>query len=105
MERAHQIGLGHHPRNEFFTYYFFLTGIHGLHLLIGFTVVLWASPPTFRSPDRGRRSQQLVETAQPLAYRRFPVGAYLRDALRGEVDDEYRFQQEVDDGVADPVGT
>jgi nitric oxide reductase NorE protein len=45
--------------NEFFNYYFFLTGIHCLHLLIGF-VVLGVVIYQLRSP--ARRSQELVET-------------------------------------------
>ena len=45
--------------DEFFSFYYFLTGIHFLHLLIGFAVLgvvvhqLW-------SP--GRRSQEIIET-------------------------------------------
>jgi nitric oxide reductase NorE protein len=45
--------------SEFFNYYFFLTGIHCLHLLIGF-VVLAVVIYQLRAP--GRRSQQLIET-------------------------------------------
>ncbi|WP_041320808.1 cytochrome c oxidase subunit 3 family protein [Mycobacterium intracellulare] len=45
--------------NDFFTYYFFLTGIHFVHLLIGF-VVLGVIVYQLRSP--ARRSQELVET-------------------------------------------
>lgn len=45
--------------NDFFTYYFFLTGIHFVHLLIGF-VVLGVVVYQLRSP--ARRDQQLVET-------------------------------------------
>ena len=45
--------------NEFFTYYFFLTGIHFLHLLIGF-VVIGVLIYQLRGP--ARRSQELVET-------------------------------------------
>ncbi len=49
--------------NDFFTYYFFLTGIHFVHLLIGF-VVLGVVIYQLRSPapPRSERSQQLVET-------------------------------------------
>jgi nitric oxide reductase NorE protein len=43
----------------FFTYYFFLTGIHFVHLLIGF-VVLGVVIYQLRSP--ARRNQELVET-------------------------------------------
>ncbi|SPM40473.1 Heme/copper-type cytochrome/quinol oxidase, subunit 3 [Mycobacterium numidiamassiliense] len=45
--------------NDFFMYYFFLTGIHFVHLLIGF-VVLGFVVYQLRSP--ARRSQQLIET-------------------------------------------
>jgi nitric oxide reductase NorE protein len=45
--------------NQFFMYYFFLTGIHLLHLLIGF-VALGVIVYQLRSPRR--RSQELVET-------------------------------------------
>lgn len=46
-------------RNDFFMYYFFLTGIHFVHLLIGF-VVLGIIVYQLWSP--ARRSQELVET-------------------------------------------
>ena len=60
FEWAHQIGLGHTiSSDDFFTYYFFLTGIHGLHVLIGF-VVLGVAVYQISGPRR--RSQQLVET-------------------------------------------
>jgi nitric oxide reductase NorE protein len=45
--------------SEFFSYYFFLTGIHFIHLLIGF-IVLGVVVYQLRSP--ARRSQELVET-------------------------------------------
>ncbi|HME77366.1 MAG TPA: cytochrome c oxidase subunit 3 [Mycobacterium sp.] len=45
--------------SEFFSYYFFLTAIHFLHLLIGF-VVLGIAIYQLRSP--ARRSQTLIET-------------------------------------------
>lgn len=45
--------------NDFFTYYFFLTGIHVLHLLIGF-VALGVAVHQIRSP--ARRSQEIIET-------------------------------------------
>jgi nitric oxide reductase NorE protein len=45
--------------NDFFTHYYFLTGIHFVHLLIGF-VVLGVVIYQLRSP--ARRSQELVET-------------------------------------------
>ncbi|MCV7441045.1 cytochrome c oxidase subunit 3 family protein [Mycobacterium paraense] len=45
--------------NDFFTYYFFLTGIHFVHLLIGF-VVLGVVVYQLRGP--ARRSQEIIET-------------------------------------------
>jgi nitric oxide reductase NorE protein len=45
--------------NDFFMFYFFLTGIHFVHLLIGF-VVLGIIVYQLRGP--ARRSQELVET-------------------------------------------
>lgn len=45
--------------NDFFMYYFFLTGIHFVHLLIGF-VVLGVIVYQLRGP--ARRSQEIVET-------------------------------------------
>jgi nitric oxide reductase NorE protein len=45
--------------NEFFMYYFFLTGIHLLHLLIGF-ITLGVVIYQLRSPKR--RSQEIIET-------------------------------------------
>jgi nitric oxide reductase NorE protein len=45
--------------NDFFMYYFFLTGIHFVHLLIGF-VVLGIIVYQLWSP--ARRSQEIVET-------------------------------------------
>jgi nitric oxide reductase NorE protein len=45
--------------NEFFLYYFFLTGIHLLHLLIGF-ITLGVVIYQLRSPRR--RSQEIIET-------------------------------------------
>lgn len=48
--------------NDFFTYYFFLTGIHFVHLLIGF-VALGVIGYRLRGGRRGSgESQQLVET-------------------------------------------
>jgi nitric oxide reductase NorE protein len=48
--------------NAFFTYYFFLTGIHFVHLLIGF-VVLGVIVYQLRGPKaRSAESQELVET-------------------------------------------
>jgi nitric oxide reductase NorE protein len=45
--------------DEFFSFYYFLTGIHFLHLLIGF-VFLGVAVYRIKSP--ARRSQELVET-------------------------------------------
>ena len=60
FEWARQIQMGSgFSSNEFFTYYYFLTGIHFVHLLIGF-VVLGVVIYQLRSP--ARRSQELVET-------------------------------------------
>src|ERR1700758_1742015 len=50
--------------NDFFTYYFFLTGIHFVHLLIGF-VVLGVVVYQLRSP--ARRDQQLHENIETCA--------------------------------------
>ncbi|QNJ94828.1 cytochrome c oxidase subunit 3 family protein [Mycolicibacterium fluoranthenivorans] len=59
-EWVHNIGADNGvTSNEFFTYYFFLTGIHCLHLLIGF-VVLGVVIYQLRGP--ARRSQELIET-------------------------------------------
>ncbi|HTQ22075.1 cytochrome c oxidase subunit 3 family protein [Mycobacterium sp.] len=60
FEWARLVGMGNgFDSNDFFTYYFFLTGIHFVHLLIGF-VVLGVIVYQLRSP--ARRSQELVET-------------------------------------------
>jgi nitric oxide reductase NorE protein len=60
FEWARLVGMGNgFDSNDFFTYYFFLTGIHFVHLLIGF-VVLGVVVYQLRSP--ARRSQELVET-------------------------------------------
>jgi nitric oxide reductase NorE protein len=45
--------------DEFFSFYYFLTGIHFLHLLIGFAF-LGVAVHQITSP--ARRSQELVET-------------------------------------------
>ncbi len=48
--------------NDFFTYYFFLTGIHFVHLLIGF-IALGVIVYQLRSAtQRSKGSQELVET-------------------------------------------
>lgn len=60
FEWVRLVGSGNGPDSaDFFTYYFFLTGIHFVHLLIGF-VVLGVIVYQLRSP--ARRSQELVET-------------------------------------------
>lgn len=56
--RLIRMGFGF-STNEFFSHYFFLTGIHFLHLLIGF-VAVGVIVYQLRSP--ARRSQELVET-------------------------------------------
>lgn len=56
--RLTHMGIGL-ATNEFFSHYFFLTGIHFSHLLIGF-VAVGVVVYQVRSP--GRRSQELVET-------------------------------------------
>jgi nitric oxide reductase NorE protein len=60
FEWSRQIRMGNgFDGNDFFTYYYFLTGIHFIHLLIGF-IVLGVALYQLRSP--ARRSQQLIET-------------------------------------------
>jgi nitric oxide reductase NorE protein len=63
FEWARLVREGHGvDSHDFFTYYFFLTGIHFVHLLIGF-VVLGVIVYRLRSASRGsRESQELVET-------------------------------------------
>jgi len=60
FEWSRKIGEGlQFSTDEFFSFYYFLTGIHLLHVLIGFValgVVAWQ----LRSPQR--RSQEIVET-------------------------------------------
>ena len=60
VEWVRLIHAGHtFTSSEFFQYFFFLTVIHCIHLLIGFVVlgVLW-----YQLSDQKRRSQQTVET-------------------------------------------
>ncbi len=45
--------------SDFMQYYFFLTGIHAIHLLIGFVVV---GVIVYQLSDARRRSQQTIET-------------------------------------------
>jgi nitric oxide reductase NorE protein len=60
LEWAAKIGQGFgFSSDEFFSFYYFLTAIHFLHLLIGF-VVLGIAVHQLRSP--ARRSQQTIET-------------------------------------------
>lgn len=60
LEWAREIGQGFtFTTDEFFSFYYFLTAIHFLHLLIGF-VVLGIAVHQLSSP--ARRSQVLVET-------------------------------------------
>ncbi len=59
-EWVRQVRMGNTlTANDFFMHYFFLTGLHCLHLLIGF-VVLGVIVYQLRGPHR--RSQKLVET-------------------------------------------
>ncbi len=61
FEWVHAIRQGYGFTNdEFFSYYYFLTAIHAMHLLIGF-VAVGIIVYQLRSP--ARRSQQLIETA------------------------------------------
>ncbi|HEY0227594.1 MAG TPA: cytochrome c oxidase subunit 3 family protein [Mycobacterium sp.] len=48
--------------NDFFTYYFFLTGIHFVHLLIGFVVLGVIGYQLRGAKPRSAQSQGLVET-------------------------------------------
>jgi nitric oxide reductase NorE protein len=60
FEWWHQIGQGHgFSSNEFYSFYYFLTAIHVLHVLIGF-VVLGIAAYQLRGPLR--RSQNAIET-------------------------------------------
>ncbi|OBI97598.1 cytochrome c oxidase subunit 3 family protein [Mycobacterium asiaticum] len=63
FEWSRLVGEGHGPdSDDFFAYYFFLTGIHFIHLLIGF-VVLGIIVYRLRGARRGsQESQVLVET-------------------------------------------
>ncbi|MCV7411262.1 cytochrome C oxidase subunit III [Mycobacterium florentinum] len=63
FEWARLVGAGNGlDSNDFFTYYFFLTGIHFVHLVIGF-VALGVIVYQLRSaPARSRESQVIVET-------------------------------------------
>lgn len=55
-----EIGKGmHFSTNEFFSYYYFFTGMHLLHVLVGF-IALGVVYYQLSSPSR--RSQELIET-------------------------------------------
>jgi nitric oxide reductase NorE protein len=59
-EWARQVHLGNtFTSNEFFQFYFFLTAIHFIHLLIGFVVI---GLLVRQLSGEQRRSQQIVET-------------------------------------------
>jgi nitric oxide reductase NorE protein len=45
--------------NQFFTFYFFITGIHFIHLLIGFVAL---GVLIYELRDSARRSQEIIET-------------------------------------------
>jgi len=60
LEWASEIGQGFtFTTDEFFSFYYFLTAIHFIHLLIGF-IALAVAIHQLRSP--ARRSQELIET-------------------------------------------
>ena len=60
LEWAMEIGKGYgFTADEFFSFYYFLTGIHFLHLLIGFGVLAIA---VRQLRDPARRSQEVIET-------------------------------------------
>ena len=57
---VHQIHLGNtFTSSQFFQYYFFLTAIHFVHLLIGFVVL---GVVLYQLSSAERRSQEIVET-------------------------------------------
>ena len=56
-EKIHQ-GL-EFSTNEFFWFYYFLTGIHVLHVLVGFVVL---AVVVYQLTSPARRSQEIVET-------------------------------------------
>jgi nitric oxide reductase NorE protein len=59
-EWSTEIGQGmYFGTNEFFSFYYFLTGMHLLHVLVGF-IVLGVVVYQLRSP--ARRSQEIIET-------------------------------------------
>ncbi|ASW89180.1 cytochrome c oxidase subunit 3 family protein [Mycobacterium marseillense] len=66
FEWARLVGIGSgFDSNDFFTYYFFLTGIHFVHLLIGFValgVIVYQIHRAARKTQEPNEAQQLVET-------------------------------------------
>lgn len=66
LEWARLVGIGHgFDSDDFFTYYFFLTGIHFVHLLIGFValgVIVYQIRRAARKAQGPVQAQQLVET-------------------------------------------
>ncbi|MBW0017107.1 MAG: cytochrome c oxidase subunit 3 family protein [Mycobacterium sp.] len=63
FEWFRQIRIGNgFASNDFFTYYYFLTGIHFIHLLIGFIALGVIFYQLRRPAPRSRGSQELVET-------------------------------------------
>lgn len=66
FEWARLVGIGNgFDSNDFFTYYFFLTGIHFVHLLIGFValgVIVYQIRRAARKAQEPTDAQQLVET-------------------------------------------
>jgi nitric oxide reductase NorE protein len=60
FEWAKELRMGNgFSTSEFFQYYFFLTGIHALHVVIGFFAL---GVVIYQLASPGRRSQSLVET-------------------------------------------
>lgn len=66
LEWARLVRMGNGlESNDFFTYYFFLTGIHFVHLLIGFValgVIVYQLREKARKTHESTESQRLVET-------------------------------------------
>jgi nitric oxide reductase NorE protein len=63
FEWARLVGTGNGlDSDDFFTYYFFLTGIHFVHLLIGFVVLGVIVYQLRGAKPRSADSQELVET-------------------------------------------
>ena len=77
--------------SQFFQYYFFLTAIHCVHLLIGFVVL---GVLMYQLSNEKRRSQLTVETCATYWHiGRLLLGVDLRPALRGEVTVETAFNK------------